>query len=131
MKKLTGRARRHRRIRKKIFGTPQAPRAVIYRSHKNLFVQLVDDIEHKTIVSVSTNTPALREKIKYGGNVKAASSLGEFLAKKSLEKGIKRIVFDRSGYKYHGRIKALAESVRKSGMSFGEKGVLKIAKQKD
>ncbi|MBL7069537.1 MAG: 50S ribosomal protein L18 [Candidatus Omnitrophica bacterium] len=119
MRKITGRERRHRRIRKKLFGTPKAPRLVIYRSLKNLRVALVDDAGHKTLMSVSTITPGLRDKVGYGGNVKAAGLLGEFFAKKALEKGIDRVVFDRSGYMYHGRIKALAESVLKNGLSFG------------
>ena len=108
------------RIRKNIWGTKERPRMVVYRSLKNLYVQLVDDLQHKTLISVSTNTPFIKEKIGYGGNIKAAALLGDFLAKRVLEKGIKSIVFDRSGYMYHGRVKALAESARKAGISFGK-----------
>lgn len=119
MKRLKGRERRHKRIKKKLFGTLNRPRMVVYRSLKNLYVQLIDDIENKTIISVSTNTPALKEKIRYGGNVKAATLLGEFLAKRAQQKGISVVVFDRSGYMFHGRVKALAESAKKGGLSFG------------
>jgi len=121
VKKITGRERRHRRIRKKIFGTAKMPRMVVHRSLKNLCVALVDDAAHKTLMSVSTVTTGLKDKVGYGGNVRAAGLLGEFFAKKALEKGIERVVFDRSGYMYHGRIKALAESVAKNGVTFGQK----------
>lgn len=119
MKRITGRIRRHKRIRKKMFGTADRPRLVIYRSLKNIYTQLVDDAKHATIISFSTSTPDVKKKIGYGGNKKAAAILGEFLAKKAVEKGIKKVVFDRSGYMYHGRIKALAESAQKNGLSFG------------
>ncbi len=127
MKRIQGRERRHKRIRKKIAGTADAPRLVIHRSLKNIHAQLVDDIAHKTVISASTNEPAIKKEVGYGGNIKAASALGSYLAKKSLEKKIKRVVFDRSGYVFHGRIKALAESVQKGGLVFGkEKGAAKI-----
>ncbi|MEE8360333.1 MAG: 50S ribosomal protein L18 [Candidatus Omnitrophota bacterium] len=132
MRKITGRERRHKKIRKKISGTADRPRMVIHRSPKNLHVQLVDDMAHKTLVSVSTSNPDVRTQIAYGGNVKAASSLGAIFAKKSREKGITRVVFDRSGYMYHGRIKALAEAAIKEGITFKkEKGVHKLDGAKD
>lgn len=118
MKRIRGRERRHKRIKKKTLGTPDSPRMVVYRSLKGLHVQLVNDIEHKTILSVSTISPELK-KTGYGGNKKAAERLGEFLAKKASTKGIKKVQFDRSGYMYHGRIKALAESALKNGLTFG------------
>lgn len=118
MKRLKGRERRHKRIKKRFYGTKDRPRMVVYRSLKNTYVQLIDDTGQRTLLSLSTNTPALREKIGDGGNVKAASSLGDFLAKMAKEKGINKVLFDRSGYKYHGRIKALAESAIKGGISF-------------
>ena len=123
MKRLSGRERRHKRIKKRLFGTKTRPRMVVYRSNKNIYVQLVDDLQHKTLMSISTNTPALKEKAGYGGNKKAASLLGELLAKKAVEKGIGGVVFDRSGYMYHGRLKALAESAKKGGLSFGAQTV--------
>ncbi len=132
MIRVKGRARRHLRIRKKVFGTQDRPRLVIYRSLKNLYAQIVDDISHKTIISVSTNTPDMKSQINYGGNVKAAASLGAVLAKKAADKGIKNVVFDRSGYIYHGRIRALAEAALKNGLSFRkEEGVSKIDGKKD
>ena len=118
MNKLKGRELRHARIRKKVFGTPERPRMVVYRSIKNLSVQLVDDIGHRTIMSFSTSSPEMRKETANGGNVKAASLLGTRLAKLAAEKGIRRVVFDRSGYMYHGRVKALAESALKGGLSF-------------
>ncbi|NQT07383.1 MAG: 50S ribosomal protein L18 [Candidatus Omnitrophica bacterium] len=121
MKKLRGRELRHKRIKKKMFGTPQRPRLVVYRGLKNLHAQLVDDLNNKTIFSISTNSKAIKGKVSYGGNKKAAASLGEIVAKKSSEKGINTVLFDRSGYKYHGRVKTLAESLVKNGLSFGPK----------
>ncbi len=112
------RERRHRRLRKKVIGTSQRPRLAVHRSHKNLFTQIVDDIAGKTLLSASTIEKDFAKKQKYGGNVKAAALLGEFLAGKAKEKGIKKVVFDRGGYKFHGRIKALAESARKAGLEF-------------
>ncbi len=126
MKKLKGRERRHKRLRKKVSGTAVRPRMVLYRSLKNMNVQLVDDIEQKTLLSLSTCTADIKKGIGYGGNVKAAAALGELLAKKALGKGVKRVVFDRSGYDYHGRVKAIAESAKKGGLSFGkEQGTAK------
>jgi len=122
MTRLTGRKLRHMRIRKKAFGTPDKPRMVLYRSLKNMYVQLVDDLNHKTLMSLSTGAPDIRKEIgNKGSNVKAATALGTALAKRSLEKGIKKVVFDRSGYMYHGRVKAVAEAALKGGLSFGEK----------
>ena len=118
MKRLRGRLRRKKRIRRHIIGTSRRPRLSIYRSHKNFYVQLVDDIKGHTVLSLSTASPKLKGVFKYGGNVKAASALGEELAKKAKAGGITKIVFDRSGYIYHGRIKALAEAVRKGGFTF-------------
>lgn len=110
--------KRHRRIRKKIFGTEERPRLSVYRSLKNIYTQLIDDVNSRTLISVSTRDVKLRDKLKYGGNIKAATLLGQILAKEAKGKGITKVVFDRGGYCYHGRIKALAEAVRKSGLSF-------------
>jgi len=129
MNKLTGRALRHVRIRKKILGTNERPRMVVYRSLNNLYVQLIDDISHKTLFSISTNTPEIHKEVGHGGNVKAATLLGTHLAKRLLERGISHVVFDRGGYMYHGRVKALAEAVLKGGLSFRRKGA-KIRKPK-
>jgi len=117
-KKIPQLVRRHLRIRKKISGTKDKPRLSVYRSLKNLFVQLVDDDANSILVSTSTMNKEFKEKVKYGGNVKAAVLLGEIVAEKAKEKKIGSIVFDRGGYLYHGRVKALAEALRKGGLKF-------------
>ena len=116
--KELGRIRRHNRIRRRIIGTKDKPRMSVHRSINNICVQLIDDIEGVTICAVSTMDKSFREKHKTGGNVKAAEALGELMAKAAQSKGIKKVVFDRGGYLYHGRIKALADSARKSGLVF-------------
>jgi len=108
--------RRHLRIRKRLSGTKEKPRVSVRRSLKNLFVQLIDDNAQATLVSVSTLDKEFKDKAKYGGNVKAATLVGEIIVSKAKEKGIESVVFDRSGYLYHGRVKALAESLRKGGL---------------
>lgn len=116
---LKGRERRHKIIRKKIIGSGDTPRLSVYRSLKHLHAQLIDDTKGKTLISLSTSSPDLREKIKKdAGNVKGAGALGEVLADLCKKKGIKKIVFDRAGYLYHGRVKALAEAARKGGLVF-------------
>ena len=117
--KLEGRDKRHKIIRKKISGTPEKPRLSVYRSLTNMYVQLVDDMAGRTLVALSTNSPALKDKIKKdGGNVKGAALLGIAVAGMCKEKGIDRIVFDRSGYTYHGKVKTLADALRKGGLKF-------------
>lgn len=118
MRKLTGRARRHRILRKKVIGTGQKPRLCVKRSNKNLYAQLVDDMKGRSLFSLSTNMPDLKKKIAYGGNVEAARLLGEEFAKKAKGKGFNKIIFDRAGYLYHGRVKAFAEAARKNGLVF-------------
>ena len=112
------RKRRHRRLRKKIIGTRHVPRLNVYRSLSNFHVQLIDDIEEKTIIGMSTLDKEIRQRFSYGGNVKAAQALGEVLAQRLKDKSIERICFDRGGYQYHGRIKALADVLRKEGIKF-------------
>lgn len=118
MKKLKGRERRHKIIRKKIIGTKERPRLCVTKSHKNIYGQLVDDMTGRTVFSLSTNARVLKTKIAYGGNVKAAALLGEEFAKKAKEKGFAKVRFDRAGYPYHGRVKAFAEEARKNGLVF-------------
>jgi large subunit ribosomal protein L18 len=103
---------RHRRIRAKIYGTQDRPRLSVYRSGKHLEAQLIDDQARKTIVGLKDL------KVKKGTKAERAANLGEVLGKEILNKGYKKIVFDRGGYQYHGRIKAFAESLRKSGLEF-------------
>ncbi|MBL7155928.1 MAG: 50S ribosomal protein L18 [Candidatus Omnitrophica bacterium] len=116
--KLKGRKRRHKIIRKKIIGTKEKPRLYVFRSNKNLYAQLIDDISANTLFSLSTSAPGVKKTIAYGGNKKAAEGLGAEFAKKAKEKGFGRVVFDRGGYLYHGRIKMFADSARKNGLIF-------------
>ena len=113
-KKEQALVRKKERIRKKIFGTSENPRITIHKSNKNIYVQFLDDLKGKTLLSVST-----RElKLKNAANVKASTLLGENAGKKALSLGIKRAVFDRGGYIYHGKIKAFADAVRAAGLKF-------------
>ncbi|SMO79610.1 50S ribosomal protein L18 [Melghirimyces algeriensis] len=112
------RKRRHFRVRKKIVGTPERPRLNVFRSSKNMYVQVIDDLNGHTLVSASTLDNELKELGIYGGNVEAARKVGELIAKRANEKGIQKVVFDRGGYLYHGRIKALAEGAREGGLNF-------------
>jgi large subunit ribosomal protein L18 len=116
--KNASRLRRHTRVRKKIQGTPERPRLNVYRSLHHIYVQVVDDTGGKTLVSASTLDPALKGTLKSGGNREAAKAVGELAARKCLEKGIESVVFDRGGYLYHGRVKALAEGAREAGLKF-------------
>ena len=112
------RIKRHLRFRKKVFGTKQKPRLSVFRSYRNIFVQFIDDTTHSTLLTASTLDKDFKEKSKIGGNVKAAGLLGEIVAKRAKENKIEKIIFDRGGYLYHGRIKALAEALRKGGLIF-------------
>lgn len=113
-----GRQRRHLRVRKKIAGTAQKPRLSVYRSLNHMYAQLIDDDAGKTLVEVSTAAKVLKAKVKSGGNVAAAAVAGEALAERALAMGVTKVVFDRGGYQYHGRVKALAEAARKKGLIF-------------
>ena len=112
------RIRRHRRVRRKVFGTPERPRLCVFRSLRHMYAQIIDDVAGKTLVSASTQSPSVREALAAGGNAAAAAQVGARLGELALEKGIKQVCFDRAGCKYHGRIKALAEAARKAGLSF-------------
>ena len=116
--KLRKRTRRHLRIRREVVGTAERPRLSVYRSLKHIYCQIINDIEGKTLVAASTQSPDLRTQIKYGGNVAAAEIVGKKIAEEAKNKGIAKVVFDKGGYKYHGRIKALAEAARKYKLSF-------------
>lgn len=110
--------RRHARLRKKISGTAQRPRLNVFRSLQNIYAQLIDDEAGVTLVSANTLDKELKEKFPYGGNAEAAAEVGKLVAKRALEKGIDTVVFDRGGYIYHGRVKALAEGAREAGLKF-------------
>jgi len=117
-RKEQSRIYRHRRIRKKIVGTSDMPRLCVHRSLKNLSAQIVDDSTQKVILGLSTLSKKCKEKFKSGGNVEAAKLLGELIAKNAVDKGIKKVCFDRGGYIYHGRVKAFAQAAREAGLEF-------------
>ncbi len=121
MAKLTKRERRlrkHRRVRKKVFGTSERPRLAVFKSLKHMYAQIIDDTKGHTLVSASTLDPEVRESIKGLTKTEAARVVGEVIAKRAIEAGIKKVVFDRGGFIYHGRIKAVAEGARKGGLEF-------------
>jgi len=109
---------RHKRIRKKISGTPEKPRLSVYRSEKHIYAQIIDDVNGRTLVAASTVEKALREKLQKTWNVDAAKEVGKLVAERAIAKGIKDVVFDRGGFKYHGRVKALADAAREAGLKF-------------
>ncbi len=112
------RLERHKRVRKNLYGTPEKPRLCVFRSNKNISVQVIDDVNGTTLVSASTLDKELKGQIEYGGNKEAAKKVGEAIAKRALEKGIETVAFDRGGYLYHGRVKELAEGAREAGLKF-------------
>ena len=113
------RVKRHKGIRKRIFGTPERPRLSVHRSLKNLYCQVIDDMSSRTLISFSTADKEFLKSIgKKAKKTDAASKLGAFFGKQLKEKGIQKVAFDRGGYPYHGRVKAVAESLRQSGIQF-------------
>ena len=112
------RIKRHLRVRKNISGTPARPRLNVYISLSNIYAQIIDDTTGKTLVSASSLDKEIKEKLAYGGNKAAAKEVGMLVAKRALEKGIKTVVFDRSGYLYHGRVAELAAGAREGGLEF-------------
>ena len=112
------RERRKRRVRGKLFGTPERPRLSVFRSLKHISVQLIDDIIGRTLCAASSADKSLADKLKHGGNCAAAKVVGQLLAERARMHGIRKVAFDRNGYKYHGRIKALAEAARATGLAF-------------
>lgn len=112
------RERRHRRLRKHVVGTPERPRLCVYRSLKHIYAQVIDDSQGSTLVAASSLEPEIKNEVSYCGNVEAAKVVGSLIARKALEKGITKVVFDRGGNKYHGRVKAFADAVREGGLEF-------------
>jgi large subunit ribosomal protein L18 len=110
--------RREMRVRGKLLGTPERPRLTVYRSHKHIYAQVIDDLAGKTLCSASTTVREIRDTVKHGGDLKAAELVGSTLGQRAVMHGIKRVVFDRGPYRYHGRIKALADAARKAGLEF-------------
>jgi large subunit ribosomal protein L18 len=116
--KVKGRKRRHQRVRKVILGMPDRPRLSVFRSQKHVYAQIINDVTHQTLVSASSLDPEFKGKLKNGANVETAKQVGLLLGKRALAVQIQKVVFDRGGYVYHGRVKALAEGARESGLSF-------------
>ncbi len=117
--RVAARLRRKKRVRKKIKGTPERPRLCVFRSSRHIYAQLIDDTTSTTLVEASTLSKELREKVgKDSGNKKGAELVGLEIASRALAKGIKKVVFDRNGFLYHGRVKALSEGARKGGLEF-------------
>lgn len=118
LKKMVQRLRRKRHVRKRVNGTSDRPRLTVFRSHKNIYAQIVDDLAGRTLVAASSQEKPLREQLKTGGDKAAAVAVGQALAVKAVQAGIKKVVFDRNGFPYHGRIRELADAARKAGLEF-------------
>jgi large subunit ribosomal protein L18 len=124
MKIKTKHDRRYRiklRLRKRIMGTKERPRLSVFRSVSHIYAQVIDDMSGQTIVAASSTEPAVRStfvKDVRGGNVRGAETIGKTIAERAIAKGIKRVVFDRSGFLYHGRIRTVADAARKAGLEF-------------
>jgi len=112
------RKKRHLRVRSRLNGTPERPRLNVYRSTKNIYVQVIDDSKGYTIVSASTIDKEIKSQLERTGNKDAAKAVGTLIAKRALEKGVSEVVFDRGGYLYHGRVKELADAAREAGLKF-------------
>lgn len=112
------RRRRHQRVRRKVMGTAERPRLNVFRSLKHIYAQVIDDDQGHTLVTASTLDPELRGKLNGLTKTEQAKLVGQLLAERALARGLRRVVFDRGGYKYHGRVKALAEGSREGGLEF-------------
>jgi large subunit ribosomal protein L18 len=112
------RQRRQYRVRKRIRGSAERPRLTVFRSHRNLACQIIDDASGKTLLSVGTKDKDVRDSVAYGGNKNAAQAIGKLLAERAVAAGIKQVAFDRGHYRYHGRVAALADAAREAGLSF-------------
>lgn len=109
---------RHRRVRGKVSGTPERPRLNVFRSSQHIYAQLIEDVSGRTLAAASTLDKEVKDQLSSGGNVEAARVVGALIAKRAKEKGINKVVFDRGGYLYHGRVAALAEAAREAGLEF-------------
>ncbi len=118
VKKETARKKRHSRVRKKVTGTSDKPRLNVFRSVKHIYAQVIDDASGATIIAASSSDKELKGKVSTGGNIEAAKTVGQLVAKRASDKGIAQVVFDRGGYLYHGRVKALADAAREGGLKF-------------
>lgn len=118
IKRRQARVKRQVRVRQKVRGTVERPRLCVFRSAKHIYAQIIEDTTGTTLVSVCTSAKDVADGVKYTGNIEAAKAIGAAIAKKALEKNITQVVFDRNGFLYHGRVKALADSAREAGLSF-------------
>jgi large subunit ribosomal protein L18 len=116
--KNKARLKRHLRVRKKIQGTALRPRLNIFRSSKHMYAQLIDDVKGVTIAAASTQDKELKDGIGNGGNAEAARKVGSLIAERAKQHGVEKVVFDRGGYLYHGRVQALADAAREAGLEF-------------
>jgi len=109
---------RQRRVRRKVKGSPQRPRLCVYRSARHIYVQFIDDLEGRTLAAASTQSPELKGKLKSTRDKEAAKAVGKLAAEKAIQAGIKKVVFDRNGFLYHGRVAELAAAAREAGIEF-------------
>ncbi len=112
------RIKKHRRMRNRFSGTPERPRLAVFRSNNHMYAQIIDDVAGNTLVSASTVQKEVKAELEHTNDVAAAAYLGTVIAKRALEKGITEVVFDRGGYIYHGKVKALADAAREAGLNF-------------
>ncbi|MBD2576184.1 50S ribosomal protein L18 [Oscillatoria sp. FACHB-1406] len=110
--------RRHQRLRKSVSGTAERPRLAVFRSNQHIYAQVIDDTQHSTLVAASTLEPQLKGDLASGATCEASSAVGKLVAERAIAQGITKVVFDRGGNLYHGRVKALAESAREAGLDF-------------
>jgi large subunit ribosomal protein L18 len=109
---------RHKRVRRKVSGTADRPRLSVFRSNEHIYAQVIDDMLQQTLAAASTLDPGLKSQLKSGATCEASAEVGKLIAQRSLEKGIQKVVFDRGGNLYHGRVKALADAAREAGLDF-------------
>ncbi len=112
------RQKKHRRIRHRLSGTAQTPRLAVFRSDSHVYAQIIDDTAGHTLVSASTLQADVKAELEHTNDIKAAEKVGEVIGKRAIEKGIKKVVFDRGGFLYHGKVKALADAAREAGLEF-------------
>jgi large subunit ribosomal protein L18 len=117
-KRERSRVRRHHRVRLRVYGTPDRPRLNVFRSNAHLYAQVIDDTTGRTLVSASTLDKEIKGKLKSGANLAAAMAVGRLVAERALKANLKAVVFDRGGYRFHGRVKALADASREKGLKF-------------
>jgi large subunit ribosomal protein L18 len=118
LRKQALRQRRHERVRKKVSGTTERPRLAVYRSEHHIYAQVIDDSRGHTLAAASTMDRSLKGDVPYGGNVAAAKRVGQLVAERARDQGVTRVVFDRGGFAYHGRVAALADAAREAGLEF-------------